>query len=455
MISASGKSLSLTGFFAILLLVFLQSCDTFLGDSERDLLNKDLESLVLEATDGVGKSALISFDDSEISQIPADPKNPLSPSKIELGKFLFHDTRLGHNSLLEEGQYSYSCASCHHQLAGFQAGIRQGIGEGGLGFGTIGELRRRNPEYHEDDISVGYVRAPSILNVATQSLLGWDGRYGSGGENESTVDRWRGAGVELNALGYEAVETQAIAAMSEFRLSVEAIREIASYQELFGQSFPERIESEQITDTTAALAIAAFERTVAPSKAPFQKWLRGDQLALSGDQLKGAILFFGKANCAKCHIGPGLSDGKFHALGMSDLEGIGVVENPSVQDEISLGRGGFSGNVEDNYKFKTPQLYNLKDPLLFGHGSSFFALKELLRYKNLAQAENDQARDQLSPDFSPLRLSTEEIDHLVSFLGGALRDPKLIRFSTKTVPSGDCVPNNDIRSKEDLDCRVF
>jgi len=241
MISHPNQNLILSGCFSLVLLLLVQSCDVFLGDTERDNLNAELEQAINAATNGLGVESLLAYDGSDLSKLPSDPNNPLTPVKIELGKFLFHDTRLGHNSLKEEGQYSYSCASCHHSKAGFQSGIRQGIGEGGLGFGTIGELRRRDPEYDENEISVGFIRAPSILNVAYQSVLGWDGRYGALGDNVSTSSSWNiQDGSAVNELGYDGVESQAIAAMREFRMGVEAITGIQEYQQMFANAFPER-----------------------------------------------------------------------------------------------------------------------------------------------------------------------------------------------------------------------
>jgi len=456
MIKHPNQNLVLSGCFSLVLLLLIQSCDVFLGDTERENLNAELEDVINTATNGQGKSSLLALDGTDLSLLPADPNNPLTPVKVELGKFLFHDTRLGHNSFKEEGQYSYSCASCHHSKAGFQSGIRQGIGEGGLGFGTIGELRRRDPEYDENEISVGFIRAPSILNVAYQSVLGWDGRYGAGGDNAATSSSWSiQDGSIVNELGYVGVESQAIAAMQEYRMGVEAITGIQEYQQMFANAFPELDTNGIINDTTAALAIAAYERTVTTSEAPFQKWLRNDPLALTGDQLKGAILFFGKAQCSTCHSGPGLSDGKFHALGFNSLSGVGIVEDSFNQQRLERGRGRFTGDETEEFKFKTPQLYNLKDPLLFGHGASFFALKDLIRYKNSAVAENPAALSNISDQFTALSLSTEEINQLASFIQDALYDGNLRRHATKDVPSGDCVPNNDIRSKEDLDCRIW
>jgi cytochrome c peroxidase len=136
----------------------------------------------------------------------------------------------------------------------------------------------------------------------------------------------------------------------------------------------------------AALAIAAYERTLLPNQSPFQRWLKGDYNAMSADEIEGAKLFFDKAQCFTCHSGPALNDMEFHALGMKDLEGAEVL---TVIDEgTKKGRGGFTGNADEDYQFKTPQLYNLKDVQFFGHGGSFNTVKDVIIYKNNAIAEN-------------------------------------------------------------------
>ena len=68
---------------------------------------------------------------------------------------------------MEESMNTYSCASCHHSLAGFQSGLRQGIAEGGIGFGMAGENRHKNPIYLDSDLdfSLSEVLACLMLRI--------------------------------------------------------------------------------------------------------------------------------------------------------------------------------------------------------------------------------------------------------------------------------------------------
>ena len=196
----------------------------------------------------------------------------------------------------------------------------------------------------------------------------------------------------------------------------------------------------------AALAIAAFERTVLANRAPFQQWLRGDESALSAQELRGGILFFGEAGCVQCHRGPALSseqgateDQMFFAVGFSDLDTSDSRIHGNIAEADRRGRGGFTTRPQDNFKFKIPPLYNLADNDFMGHGASFQTIRSVVEYKNRAAAQNAAASDSLDSRFQPLGLTTEEITDLVAFLENALRDPELMRYQPDSVPSGHCL----------------
>jgi cytochrome c peroxidase len=283
-----------------------------------------------------------------------------------------------------------------------------------------------------------------------------DGQFGATHLNKGTESNWvEGTPIATNKLGFEGLETQAIAGMSVHRLNInEEILKMGAYRNLFDVVFPEVPVHERYTKFTAGLAIAAYERTLLSNKAPFQEYLRGNLNALSEQEKQGAILFFGKAQCVSCHSGPALNSMQFAAIGMGDLVDC---PEPTVKtktnDPANLGRGGFTKNPEDNFKFKVPQLYNLKDSPFYGHGSSFRSVKDVLVYKNKAIRENNNVPEsQLDERFKPLHLSLDEINALEAFLVNGLYDPKLKRFVPQSLPSGLCYPNADIQSRIDMDC---
>lgn len=430
----------------------------------RDDLDRAL-ARVLEESSPTGRLDFFRLPDPRwLELIPQDPRNPLTPAKVRLGRRLFHETALGTDNVLPMGRETYSCASCHHAQGGFQANLPQGMAEGGSGFGTRGEGRLFLPDYdgagHFPDCQP--IRSPSAMNAAYQEAMLWNGQFGATGPNAGTEDRWTpGTPLESNFLGFQGLETQAHAGLAVHRqASVEASRVagIPAYRAAYRDAFPG--EEEPINRLNTALAIAAYERTLLADRAPFQEWLRGDRDALDEREKRGAIAFFGKGGCVACHTGPALSSMGFHALGMGDLDQAydpgRVTLTPfdgTVPWAVRLGRGGFTGRAEDEFAFKTPQLYNLTDSPFYGHGASFASLREVVEYKNAAVPENPHVpADRLSERFVPLGLTEEEIADVVRFVADGLRDPRLDRFVPAELPSGNCFPVNDPQGRIDLGC---
>lgn len=419
-------------------------------------LDEALTQALAEASGGVGPQVYILPESDDFGAIPQDPQNPINVAKVDLGKKLFHETRLGIRPKYSDGMYTYSCASCHHFEAGFQAGIQQGIGEGGQGFGYIGEKRVANPMYPTDSLDVQPIRSPSALNIAYQTNVLWNGQFGATHLNAGTESRWKdGTPIAVNKLGYEGTETQAIAGLTVHRLDVDqGIIFNTVYKEYFDHAFADVDSADRYTKENAGLAIAAYERTLLASHSPFQRWLRGESRAMSDFEKRGALLFFGEANCVSCHNGPALNTMDFYALAMADMEGPGTYGGASSQNPANLGRGGFTGKPEDNYKFKVPQLYNLKDSPFLGHGGTFHSIREVVEYKNRAIPENPNVpATQLAPEFIPLHLTEAQINQITGFLERSLHDPHLDRYVPVRVPSGLCFPNNDEASREDMGCR--
>ncbi|MEO1257636.1 MAG: cytochrome c peroxidase [Bacteroidota bacterium] len=438
------------------LLLIFTACKKDPETSSVTALDTALEEALLAASDGMGKSHFMLPYSTELDKIPQDPNNPLNEDKIQLGALLFHETGLALAPKHVEGTGSYSCASCHFATAGFQAGRHQGIADGGMGFGINGESRVPNPTYDLTELDVQPVRSPSALNSAYQKVNLWNGQFGATGPNAGTEAQWTpDTPKETNNLGFEGVETQAIAAMGVHRLDIS--REICldlRYHELFDDAFPEVPESERYSTVQAGLAIAAYERFLLPSQAPFQLWLRGSAGVLSDQEKEGAILFFGKAGCANCHNGPNLANMDFHGLGMKDLfETNELTYGADADSDANLGRYSFTKVEADKYKFKVPQLYNLADSPFYGHGSSFRSIREVVAYKNAGVKENPNVPDeQLAEDFQPLGLTESEIDAITAFIEEGLRDPNLLRYQPLSIRSGNCFPNNDEMSKADLGC---
>lgn len=439
--------------------IFAFSCTKKEEMPQATTLDTELESIINTASKGKGKSNYVLPNSSDFSKIPQDPKNAISAEKVELGKFLFHETALGRDPKKEISSQTYSCASCHHVKAGFQACVPQGIGDGGIGFGVQGEKRAKNAKYSDDEVDVQPIRTPSALNIAYQTNVLWNGQFGATHLNQNTQSSWTaGTPKEKNNLGFQGTETQAIAGQDVHRLFISKtfIDAFPAYKTMFKSAFPSMDLNDNLQlKINAGLAIAAYERTLLATEAPFQQWLKGNYDAMTTDQKNGAKLFFGKANCTQCHDGPSLANMNFYGLGMNDLKngnyGTNTVVSITDSKAEFKGRGGFTGKAEDMYKFKVPQLYNLINSPFYGHGASFSKIEDVIAYKNAAKSQNTKVpASQLAAEFKPLNLTSEEIRLLAEFIKNGLNDKNLQRYVPQKLPSGLAFPNNDTQSRKDL-----
>lgn len=407
--------------YLVLILLIVAGCGSnseYTSASKASDLDLQLINALIEASPNKEGPEFFTMP-TELDKIPQDPNNPITSAKVILGEKLFNETQLATQAKNAIGLGTYSCASCHHQQLGFQAGLPQGIGEGGVG----DIVRAFDSRYRESDADVQPVRSPTVLNIAYQEIMLWNGQFGALGVNQDTISLWKnGTLLEFNMLGFSGVETQAIAGMHVHRLSLKdsGLENDNEYKILFKLAFPNEINP--FTDLNAALAIAVFERSLLSINAPFQSWLRGSYSSLSKAEKEGALLFFTKANCFTCHTGPALSSNTFHALGMKDLDQSHKIIG-KVPENTRLGRGGFTNKYNDNFKFKTPQLYDLVKSPFYGHGSSFTTIEQVVRYKNKGIKENSLVPNEfLSSQFKPLNLSEKEILNLSLFLEKSLKE---------------------------------
>ena len=390
-----------------------------------------------------------------IGDIPQDIKNPLTSSKIELGKKLFFETGFANKAVKLEGMGTYSCASCHVPNAGFKPNNFQGIADGGSGFGINGDGRVKNANYEDSELDVQSARPLSLVNVAYVTNTFWNGQFGPYGANEGTEEVWgQREDTKLNDLGFEGIETVNFAGLSTHRLSYDSLSiDSLGYTNDFDIAFGEVDLELRYSDFTASLALSAYIRSLISSEAPFQKWIKGESTAMNNSMKEGAYLFFSKANCSSCHYEKNLGSSEFHALGVLDM-----YQRPSYNtdksDRRNLGRGGFTGAIEDYYKFKVPGLYNVSDTDFFFHGASHTSIESVIAYKLNGRSENSNIPDSLlSTKLKSIFLTEHEIDNLISFLEFGLRDPDLNRYAPVEIYSGYCFPNADEQSKIDLGCQ--
>jgi cytochrome c peroxidase len=280
--------------------------------------------------------------------VPQPKNNPITADKVTLGKMLFFDPRLS-------GSGAISCATCHNPGLAWGDGLAKGLGHMGTHLGR---------------------HTPTILNVAYGEPYFWDGRA---------------ATLEDQAKG-PLMSSKEMSMSAESALPL--LRSIPEYGTAFSRAFP----GQAISLDSIAAAIATYERTVISSDAPFDRWVNGDNQALSAPAIRGFVLFNGKANCAACHSGWRMSDDGFHDIGMHDAD---------------LGRAAIMpGIVQLERAFKTPTLRNIAQRAPYMHDGSVPTLAAVIdHYDN-----GFETRPSLDSNIHRLGLSSDEKTDLLAFL---------------------------------------
>jgi cytochrome c peroxidase len=261
---------------------------------------------------------------------PELPDNPATPAKIELGKKLYFDPRLS-------ASHAISCSSCHN------------IGLGGAdaeptSIGHRWQLGGRN--------------APTVLNAVFNTAQFWDGRA-------KDLEHQAG-GPMVNPLEMASPE----------RHVAEQLKGIPGYHEAFAKAFPG--QQEPITLPHAQQAIAVFEATLITPNAPFDRFLEGEENALSTEQKSGLSLFIDKG-CSACHNGINIGGGMYAPFG--------VVEKPGAEFLPPGDKGRFmvTNTVSDEYVFKVPTLRNIALTAPYFHTGQAWDLRQAVAVMGTSQ----------------------------------------------------------------------
>ncbi len=389
-----------------------------------------------------------------------------SPAQVALGQALMFDKILS-------GNRNISCATCHHPLQKTGDGLPLSIGEGATGLG---------PARTTNNGAIIPRHAPEIFNRGANQwqVMFWDGRVGAklaGGFNTP-------AGNALPAGVASALAAQAmfpVESRGEMRGQpgeagnelgdiatgdfpgvwaglMTRLRAIPKYDTLFRAAFGKSVDS--VGFEMAANAIAAFQAgAYAKYDTPFDHYVAGDRSALNEQQKRGALLFFGKANCGKCHLGPLLTDQKFHNIAIPQF---GPARGPLQAQGLDVGFEETSGSPSDRFKFRTPPLRNVALSGPYFHNGAFPTLLGAVKHyvnvsrslqtydKNLLPAylqptvkEGATVWNQILATLDPivadtLTIQDAQVTDIVAFLQ-SLTDPSaqdLSTFVPASVPSG-------------------
>jgi len=274
--------------------------------------------------------------------------NQPDASKINLGRQLFEDPILSIDS-------SISCASCHKSQFALADNLT-------VSPGVEGRLGVRN--------------SPSLLNIGYQPYFMREG-------------------------GVPTLEMQILVPIQEHNemafnmvLLANRLNQDSTYKKLFLQAF-----NDSATAYTITRSIAQYERTLIYKDADIDAYISGDNNAITPSAKRGMELFYGAANCSKCHSGTLFTDYSFHNNGTSVLDG-------------DYGRGQLTLDSSDFYTFKVPSLRNAALTAPFMHDGSVATLEDVLLQYNAGGTLHDYQ----SLLIQPLGLSKSQRSDLQSFI---------------------------------------
>lgn len=327
--------------------------------------------------------------------IPAD--NMQSPEKIELGKILFFDPRIG-------GDASTGCSTCH---------------EPDQGWAWAEDFSRGYPG------TVHWRNSQTIINSAYFPRQFW---AGSASSNEKQAKSAAKGGVAGN--GEDDLMEARLAVIPEYR---------QRFKDVFGTEWP------LIQDVWRA--ISSFERTLVQRDTPLDKYLLGDKSALNEEELRGKALFEGKAGCISCHNGAITSDQSYHNIGIPPnkrWEEDGLAQITFRFEQYAKGQTqegyrtaksdwGFyyrGKNKWDRGKFRTAPLRYLKYTAPYMHNGVFYTLEEVVDFYDRGGFDEDGRTTNFPENKSalikPLGLSDDEKSELIAFLESMSGDEMLM-----------------------------
>jgi cytochrome c peroxidase len=384
------------------------------------------------------------------------------PALVHLGQALAFDRILS-------GNRDIACMTCH--MPKFATGDDRSlsIGQGATGFGPA--------RVHPQGVFIPR-NAPQLFNLFALKPLFWDGRISQ--DAAGTVHTPAGDKVTpemarvfefgtLSALPMFPVLSRAemrgnsgneLADVPDDQQQVIWARimgrlgTIPEYRRLFEAAYPGQ-KFDQMTMAHASNAIAGFfVEKLSFTNTPWDRFLGGDDGALTAGQLAGAKDFM-SARCSICHNGSAFTDNQFHNVALAQL---GPGEGDGAGGLDDFGRTRVTGNAAERYAFRTPPLRNVELTGPYGHDGAFIGLRDFidhysqsdlkLRSYDVSQLEPllrgtvlptaDDILATRDPLLQGVVFTPQTVDEVTEFMG-ALTDPaarNLRSLVPQTVPSG-------------------
>ncbi len=387
------------------------------------------------------------------------------PAQARLGQMLFYDPILS-------GNRNISCATCHSGAFGSGDGVALSFGEGGIGLGPariqgtakVRQSRNAPPLWNLSAIEVRALfhdGRVEVVNGTYQTPAG--GRLPDGLTSLLAVQALFPLIARTEMAGDPEENDIALAAFDNapkaWRLIAARVAEIEGYQSMFDAAYgTDDVDIARIANALAAYIDADFRA----QNTPFDRFLSGDEAALSEQQKRGVALFYGDAGCSGCHSGPLFSDQQYYNIGLPTF-GPGMTRrfDPVARD---VGRMAVSGDRADAYKFRTPFLRNVANTAPYGHNGAYKTLEGIIRHhgdperevrswtrQSVDLPEIDSAVDDFAfvsdpriqsqiidgLSIQPKFISSEDLKALVDFLKSLSPSQPRIPFGRpSSVPSG-------------------
>ena len=301
---------------------------------------------------------------------PALPGNPAIPEKIALGRMLYFDPRLSESRAM-------SCNTCHNISMG---GVRASPAE-------RGPLGGRN--------------VPTVLNAVFNNSQFWDGRAADLKE-QAVTSVMANPKALIPARGGAIIPSPAEMNIAR-QHAVEELKTIPGYVDAFKKAFPS--EADPVSYDNVGRAIAVFEATLTTPGAPFDRWLKGDDNALSDTQKQGLKIFIDKG-CSNCHNGINMGGGMFARFGVAKDPG------PELLPPDDVGRFAITKEASGKYVFKVPSLRNVELTAPYFHSGHIFDLKQAIAVmgeSQLGQKLDEGERDKIAAFLTSLTGRQPEI----------------------------------------------
>ncbi len=317
---------------------------------------------------------------------PMERAPVVRPALVHLGQALAFDKILS-------GNRDIACMTCHLPALGTGDFRSLSIGQGATGLGAS--------RVHPEGLFIPR-NAPPLFNLHENKPMFWDGRIFQ--DDAGTFHTPAGLGITS---AMEAVfEFGTISMLPMFPvLSREEMRAfgddnelslidnaepglvwhaimarlgaIPEYRQMFEKAYPGQMFN-NMTFAHASNAMAGFLLSkLAFSNTPWDRFLAGDDGAMTTVQLQGAKSFMTSGRCAGCHNGPALTDNKFHNVAVAQF-GPGQGDGASGRDDF--GRMRVTGNAAERYAFRTPPLRNVELTGPYGHDGAFFSLRDFVAH---------------------------------------------------------------------------